>query len=163
MSESSTANVTCYPKITPSIDSFIVPNNVAKSVALVKGAFRYVSEITPSRAIVRILSTDEKNLNFIMVILSNMYKLRRPNEIRDFLQDNEYLNPLLSDAYNNLQSYFPGSTIFMEVEHGELVISVGTKLPPEQAIENLDKFDEEWWLDACIDSRAKLCITVEYQ
>jgi len=99
----------------------------------------------------------------MMTIFGDQYKLRRANEIRDFLNDNNYLIPLVSDAYSNLQKYFPGSAVFMEVERGDLVISVVTELSPEEATSKLYQFDEDWWLDACIDSRARMCITVEYQ
>lgn len=109
------------------------------------------------------ISTDGKNLNFMMAAFSNMYKLRQPNEIRDFLEINDFLSPLVSEAHGRLQNYFPNSTIFMEVDQNELVISVGTSFSPEEADRRLQKFDEEWWIDKSINSNARLCITVEFQ
>jgi len=128
-----------------------------------KGGFNFMIETTENKLVKKINIIDEHNLGFMMTMFSEKYKLRKANEIGDFLSGNDYLIPLVSDAYGHLQKYFPGSPIFIEVERGDLVISVGTKLSPEQAIKKLDEFDEDWWLDACIDSRAKLCITVEYQ
>jgi|WetSurMetagenome_2_1015567.scaffolds.fasta_scaffold117483_2 hypothetical protein len=109
------------------------------------------------------IETNEKNLNFMMATFSDMYKLRRPNEIRDFLEANDFLNPLVSEAHDKLQEYFPNSTIFMEVDQNELVVSVGTSFSPEEADERLHNFDVEWWIDASENSKARLCITVEFQ
>jgi hypothetical protein len=110
-----------------------------------------------------LILTDEKNLNSMIATYNSMYQLREPSEIRVFLEDNDFLNPIITEAYGKLQKHFPSSTIFMEVEQNELVISVGTTLSPQEAKEKLDKFDEEWWLDNCMQSHAKLCITVEFQ
>ncbi|MDD2755026.1 MAG: hypothetical protein PHS80_05785 [Methanothrix sp.] len=109
------------------------------------------------------INTDEKNLNFMMAAFNNMFKLRRPTEIRDFLEANDFLNPLVSEAHDQLQKYFPYSTIFMEVAQNELIISVGTSFSPEEADERLHNFDADWWIDESINSKAKLCITVEFQ
>jgi len=137
---------------------------IAKYVPpVLKGRSSYRSETTENKPVNEININDKYNLGFMMTVFNNMYKLRKANEIRAFLSDNDYLIPLVSDAYSHLQKYFPGSTVFMEVERGDLLISVRTNLSPENAIKELDKFDDEWWLDACIDSRAKLCIMVEYQ
>jgi len=126
-----------------------------------RSSYRY--ETTETKVISEINIHDTYKLGFMMTIFGDQYKLRRANEIRDFLNDNNYLIPLVSDAYSNLQKYFPGSAVFMEVERGDLVISVVTELSPEEATSKLYQFDEDWWLDACIDSRARMCITVEYQ
>jgi hypothetical protein len=106
--------------------------------------------------------TDTENLNFIMSILSSMYMIRSGGKVRDFLENNKYLTPLVSEAYPELQKHFPYSTIFMDVDQGILVISVGTTLSPEDANEKLNGFDEEWWLNVCVKSQARLCITVEF-
>jgi hypothetical protein len=108
-------------------------------------------------------TNDEIILNSIMTIFNSMYDLRERDEIREFLKNNASLIPVLSEAYNKLQIYFPYSTIFAEVIQDELVISVGTTLSPREAKKQLYKFDEEWWLDVCNTSRSKLCITVEFQ
>ncbi len=116
-----------------------------------------------STAVSDLMLTDEKNLNSMMATYNSMYQLRKPSEIRVFLEDNDFLDPIIADANRRLQKYFPNSTIFMEVDQGELVISVGTSLSPEEADERLNKFDEDWWIDEFINSKARLCITVEFQ
>jgi hypothetical protein len=87
--------------------------------------------------------TDEIILNSSMSIFNIMYDLRGSDEIRGFLKSNSFLIPLVSEAYDKLQMYFPYSTIFAEVIQNELVISVGTTLSPKEAKEQLYKFDED--------------------
>jgi hypothetical protein len=69
-----------------------------------------------------------------------------------------------------IRDYFPTETLFLEVmtdpdEVGEkeLVIYICTGLKPEEAIEKLDRLDENWWLDASTISESKLLIQVEYE
>ena len=45
----------------------------------------------------------------------------------------------------------------------ELLISISTSLPPNEAIRGLDAFDDEWWLSASTNSSADICIKVEYR
>ncbi|MGB5099782.1 MAG: hypothetical protein WBN94_04195 [Methanothrix sp.] len=109
---------------------------------------------------------DEMYLNSAICLFSNMYNIDNDldgPEIREFLQINTFLIPLLSEAYGRLQRYFPYDTVSMYVDQNTLVVSVRTDLAPRDARENLSKFDDEWWLDVCTESQAKLCITVEFQ
>lgn len=107
--------------------------------------------------------SDDDNLNYTLAVYNNLYTLRNPTDIREFLKNNRYLIPLISEAYGKLQMFFPPSTVFMEVLQNEMVISVGTSLSANEAKNKLDEFDDRWWLNECIKSNAKLCITVEFQ
>jgi hypothetical protein len=109
------------------------------------------------------ISDDDDNLNYTLALYNNLYTLVNPTDIREFLKNNKYLIPLISEAYHKLQVFFPPSTVFMEVLQNEMVISVGTSLSANEAKNKLDEFDERWWLNECIKSNAKLCITVEFQ
>jgi len=109
------------------------------------------------------LISDSDNLNYTMALYNNMYVLRNPTEIREFLKNNKYLISLVSEAHQELQRFFPSSLLSMKVHQNELVVAVMTSLPPEDADEKLDNFDEEWWIDALTRSNARLCITVEFQ
>jgi len=119
---------------------------------------------TATGSLIELATTDEITLSSTMTIIKAMYAFRGgDNEIREFLTNNVYLVPLASEAYKKLQTYFPYSTIFMEVNQDQLVISVGTTESPEEADERLHRFDEDWWIDASINSMGRLCITVEFQ
>jgi hypothetical protein len=108
------------------------------------------------------MGADDGGLNNIM-LLFDMPATSNTSEVRAFLESDKSLLPLISEIYHKLQIYFPYNRIFMQVVQAELVISVGTTLPPKEAKDILYKFDEEWWLDIDVDLRSKLCITVEFQ
>jgi hypothetical protein len=69
-----------------------------------------------------------------------------------------------------IRDYFPTEILFLEVatdpdEVGEkeLVVYICTSQKPKEAIEKLDRLDENWWLDASTISESKLLIQVEYE
>lgn len=164
MSTSSAASTVYNPSGIPSTDVIQFLTRITKYISpTFKEVFNYMAETTENKSVTEININDDYNLSFMMTVFGDKYKLRRANEIRDFLNENNFLIPIISNAYEHLSRYFPRSPIFMEIERGILVISVGTELSAEEATSKLYKFDEDWWLDACIDSRARICITVEYQ
>lgn len=102
--------------------------------------------------------------------LAEVYKFRRPNEVYAFLSEEQSAVSLISDAKRVIREYFPKDEIFMEVladpnspNEKELLISISTSLPPEEAISRLDAFDDNWWLCASTSSTADICIKVEYR
>ena len=136
--------------------------NARQLKQIIHRRFQWASNITETTASDLVI-TGDKDLNSIIAMYNSIYKLRKPDEIRVFLEDNDFLNPIIIGAYEKLQKYFPKSPIFMEIDQGELVISVGTSLSPEEADERLNNFDEEWWIEEFINSKSRLCITVEFQ
>ena len=98
------------------------------------------------------------------------YALRRPEEVLCYLRVNPFLLPLLVEAQDPIHKHFPQVTPFLDVvtdpeatEDSELVVSVPTALPPEEAMDRLAEFDRDWWLSALPRARAKLCITLEFR
>ena len=124
---------------------------------IAKNVFRKALEDTND------MISDDDNLNYTLALYNNLYTMRNPTDIRKFLKNNKYLIPLISEAYHKLHMFFPPSAVFMEVLQNEMVISVGTSLSANEAKNKLDEFDDRWWLNECIKSNAKLCITVEFQ
>jgi hypothetical protein len=158
------SNCGLYLKETPPTDYMAITGfDYIKNLS--HGLTQVLSEsLDIANKVVNILApTDEIILNSAMSIFNIMYDLRGGSEISEFLKDNAFLIPLVSEAYEKLQKHFPYSTFFMSVDQDTLVISVGTTLSPEEANENLNRFDEEWWLNVCVNSQAKLCIMVEFQ
>ncbi len=129
----------------------------------------------PSQRISMIAEADVRDagqagLNQSMVLLNSKYTLRNAKEVSDFLSDNKYLLPLLIEAHDRIRDYFPTEILFLEVatdpdEVGEkeLVIYICTSQKPKEAVEKLDRLDENWWLDASTISESKLLIQVEYE
>jgi len=103
--------------------------------------------------------------------LERLYALRRRAEIIKFLEENPFLFPLLQEAHEQIRNYFGKlAQVVLEVVTDpevtgdqELVIFVRTKLPPEEAVKQLEELDEKWWLDVPANARKKLCIDVEFE
>lgn len=108
--------------------------------------------------------------DWIIKALEKSYKFRNDDAVRTFLMEEPSAAVLLSEAYGRIREYFPDSEIFIEVVadpetsgENELVVSIATDLSPREAIERLDAFDEDWWLEASDRSKADICIKVEYK
>lgn len=114
--------------------------------------------------------TGIKNLNEDLWAATEVYTLRRPNDVYDFLKKEPSAIGLISEAYERIRDHFPLNEIFMEVltdpgspMEKELLISISTSLPPIDAIRKLDAFDDGWWLGASSGSPADISIKVEYR
>ena len=114
--------------------------------------------------------TGINSLNKELRAAAEVYILRRPNDVYDFLKKEPSAIALVSEAYERTREYFPRDEIFMEIltDPGspiekELLISISTALPPIDAIRKLDAFDDGWWLGASSGSPADICIKVEYR
>ncbi len=102
--------------------------------------------------------------------LAEVYKFRRPEEVYAFLRKDPTAIALILEAQRRIREHFSEEEIFMEVltdpslpDEKELLISISTSLPPDEAIRRLDAFDEDWWLGALTNSTADICIKVEYR
>ncbi len=45
--------------------------------------------------------------------------------------------------------------------HVDLFAIIQTRLPEDEALKLLDKFDEQWWLEAAVQGRGRLTIDVK--
>jgi len=103
-------------------------------------------------------------------LLEKLYIFREPKEVSRFLEDNPFLILLLLEAYGQIERYFgPYPQVFLEVvtdpeapDDRELFALIHTSLTPDEALDGLDRFDRDWWLDASHTAQGKLCIDVEF-
>ncbi len=97
------------------------------------------------------------------------YTMRDRSEVESFLRQNPYLGPLLSEAHQRLQQYFPGAPLFLEVavdpeeDFEELLLTVFTSLPPGEARAIRNRFDDDWWLASLNRAKGNLCIALGYR
>jgi hypothetical protein len=124
------------------------------------GASQGIEEVL-QRGTTGFLDTSELFDLYKEEIFSN-YICYNEADVKNYLYYNRYLVKPVYDAYLKLRNYFPDSPVFLRVFGSDLVISVGTKLPPSLAIRKLDEFDEDWLLSASEESLSKLCVKVEY-
>lgn len=100
--------------------------------------------------------------------LEQLYTLRRPEEVRRFLDNNTFLYQLLHEANQQIRNYFESKELILEVvtdpEEGEqeLVIWIHTNLSADEAYKKLKEFDNNWWLNVPPNISEKLSINVEF-
>ena len=103
-------------------------------------------------------------------LLERLYIFRKPKEVSRFLEDNPFLIQLLLEAYGQIGRHFrPYPQVFLETvtdpetpDDRELFALICTSLTPEEALDVLDRFDRDWWLDKSHTAQGNLCIDIEF-
>lgn len=110
-------------------------------------------------------------------LLERHYVFRNDTEVKHFLREYPFLAQLLLDTYSKIQAHFPDSQVFLEVatDYGafdhtshamnnskELVASISTHLHPEEAIEALHEFYDDWWLKVLEKAKGKISFGLEF-
>lgn len=101
--------------------------------------------------------------------LRRRYEFRNDEAIREFLKEKPFLLHLLFDAYKEIREYFAAPHLVLEViadpeaqEERELFVFIQTKLSPRAARPLLAEFDREWWIDAMLEARGEMNISLRY-
>ncbi len=102
--------------------------------------------------------------------LERLYTFKERAKVTFFLERNPFLVPLLREAYDELDNYFPYSPLLLrvftypeETNDEQLIMLISTNLSPKEAFANLERFDKIWWLEAIERSDGKLCINVGFE
>jgi hypothetical protein len=97
------------------------------------------------------------------------YELRNTQQIQRFLQDHDYLLPLLLEIKQRIVAYFPDAPLALEVANNpestgdeQLIAIITESAAPEDVFDRLEQFDREWWIGAVRSAQGKLCITAEF-
>ena len=100
--------------------------------------------------------------------IERLYSLRKPLQVRRFLGEHAFLVPLLVAAYDVATRYFAPVSLALEViadpdsmDDQQLVLFVVLQFTPAEAFAKLQRFDNEWWLDAMDAAQGHLCISLE--
>ncbi|MEC4991061.1 MAG: hypothetical protein SAJ37_20190 [Oscillatoria sp. PMC 1068.18] len=100
--------------------------------------------------------------------LQRLYTFRKPTEVLTFLDRNSFLVSLLLEAYNHIRSRFPNAELFLEyvpdpeIDDPQLVVYIATSIVNrQQAIDNLEQIDEDWWLNVSDRTQEKIYITLD--
>jgi hypothetical protein len=89
-------------------------------------------------------------------ILRDLYILEDDLPVRQLLVEHPEVQGPLIQAASLIPRYFgPGARLSLSVEHDldgnetpRLAATIHTAQLPSEALANLDRFDEDWWLDA---------------
>ncbi len=109
--------------------------------------------------------------------IEQLYTLVERDGVLQFLEGHDFLAPLLLEAHDRIDDYFPSSQLFLSVvvdpegvppadatgNVDTLVLSIATRLDPIAAMEKLDQLDHNWWLDALPQAQGRLCINLEFR
>lgn len=88
--------------------------------------------------------------------------------VQRFLDEHRHLLPLLARAAPVVRHHFgPDTRLSLAVDripeagaYEELYVVVHTRLSPDDALDRLVAFDDDWWLDELPAARGKLTITL---
>lgn len=102
--------------------------------------------------------------------LRRLYEFRNDVAVETFLQERPLLIQLLFNAYMKIREYFgPTSRLVLTVvadpeeqEERELFLFIQTELRPTAARTLLAELDREWWIDAMLDAKGEMNISLEY-
>jgi hypothetical protein len=85
--------------------------------------------------------------------LKNLYTFINPFEVENFLSQHDYLYPVLFEAEDKILEIFGKKAKAINLRYNkdpegdfdEIVVVVETGLPPDDALDLVDRFDEEWY------------------
>lgn len=101
--------------------------------------------------------------------VAKAYDVRDAPRVTGFLIANPYLGPLLIEAREQIERFFPSSrkpavdlVVDSESEdHEQIFVSIAECATAAELLKRLRAFDETWWLDAAPRSRGKLLIDID--
>ena len=99
--------------------------------------------------------------------LEKFYFLRNPNEITQFLFENDFLIETLVEAPQHINRIFGEIPLLLELHKDpeenwdELFIVIKSFFSPEEALKKENRLIDEWFFDKIEKTRGKLNITEE--
>ena len=146
-----------------------INNNFQQNISMGTYSKGVVREI-PSTADAFLDIEIEQAVREAIDVLSALYAFRESSQVRQFLSSNNTLRGMLSVIYSKIRKEFPSEKIILEVvsdspNSGEkdIVVSVTTSLPVDEAIERLDKVEDTRWNKDSPDPYVDICVKLEYQ
>jgi hypothetical protein len=101
-------------------------------------------------------------------ILEQLFSIRNPGEVRQFLVGNPELLSLVIEASIVGRRFFgerpPVLDIAVDPESDRVGVTIffGVSEEPDQALARLEQFDEAWWLDNMNRAAHLLSVSIEY-
>lgn len=124
---------------------------------------------TPKTIVKEKMDTDLQNTSSEIDSIEKLYTFRNRDIVRDSLSGKKTLVTMISAIHENIRKEFPLETIFLDAisdsplsDEKDIVISVSTSLPVDEAIERLDKVEDVKWSKSSKD-RVDICVKLEYQ
>lgn len=99
--------------------------------------------------------------------LEKIYILKNPDEIRDFLLENDYLMEILLEAPSHIHRIFGQVSLILELDNSEgeewnmLFIIIKSSFDVKEALNRETQLMDEWFLDKMEATRGRLSIVEE--
>lgn len=101
--------------------------------------------------------------------LEKLYSWREKKEVLEFLETSQFLIAILLEAPDKICHYFPEAQLFLEcvtdpegIDDDMLELAICMNLDPDEAVDKLNKFQDDWWLNLSDKIRQPLCPILEY-
>jgi hypothetical protein len=146
-----------------------LPGSIETFLGLIKILPEWRSENTTSASLL-----SESQIQQI----ERYYGFRDDTEVKHALREYPFLAQLLLDTHSKIAAHFPDSQTFLEVaidyeasdqypgmadNSKELVISISTSLPSQEAMKTLKEFYDSWWSKALKEAKGKISVGLEFQ
>ncbi len=101
--------------------------------------------------------------------LKKLYKFRGKTEVLGLIEQYPFLLGLLLKAPDQIRHYFPDSQLSIEViadpegfDDPMLELAICINIDPDEAVDRLNLFQDNWWLNLSYQIRKPLCLILEY-
>ena len=104
----------------------------------------------------------------VEIFIENHYTVKDRDEVFAFLRENSSLGDLLIEEHGHIRQYFPTSSYHLELysdpefDHDALVVLIETELTVDEAMNKLELFDQNCWLDNIEKAATKLHFNLAY-
>lgn len=158
----------------------VPPKGVMKymSAVIAEYSHEYREEVSITRSISRQLVDEalafsksylnegfEREFNYLLPVFS----LRNQEEVKSFLVEHPSLISVLRETQIEIRHFFPQAQIFLEVVSDpedsaivQLGILIRSDLNPEAVYQQLQEFEENWWLDNLDRAKGAILVNLEF-
>lgn len=103
--------------------------------------------------------------------ISKFYTIENILDVNRFLENHANLIDVILEAYPQIRKYFPTEKLrlklYIDPESSEweyLIISICVSSESvDEALNQLEEFDENWWIDASSGVAVNLCIHLDFE
>lgn len=103
--------------------------------------------------------------------ISKFYTIENTLDVKRFLQNHSNLIDVILEAYLQIRKYFPAEKLRLKLfsdpespQWEKLVLSIfANPESVDEALNQLEEFDENWWIDASSGVAVNLCIHLDFE
>lgn len=139
--------------------------NIPTEIPLKWAEFKLIRDIISFLSYLSLWEELEKEKNRKIEDIFQRYKCVNPEEIRNFLLENDYLIDILIEASNEIKKVFGEVELLLkfsvdpEEDWENIVIIIKSPYNAERTLELSNQLKKEWFLNKLRDTRGKLSIT----